>query len=806
MAWPGRGGAACPAGSRPSVDGTPPEFTQLYGHPCRFRAKGRAVSVDPMPANRKDNVDLICNIAELAGLFKRSSNLEDFLQTVVSVVAYHMRAAVCSVYLYDESSKELVLTATQGLSADSVGKVRLRIGEGLTGLALRELRPIREGSGRRNPNFKFIPGIREEQYQAFLAVPILRGLDRVGVLVLQDPVENYFDENDTKALQAIAAQLATTIENAKLLITLHQMQENRAPTAPEPEVESPAELKLVRGTPASSGIAIGKATIFGTDQDGFELRDARETSGWTLDDFHRALAKTEQQLEALQLALEERLADVASMIFSAHLLIVKDDKFSGAMQALIEQGVPVERAIQSVVNDYIQLFGSSANPRLREKVQDVKDIGRRLITNLDVSEEASADYGGRIIIAGELMPSDILKLSAQKAEGLVLVSGGVTSHVAILARSLQLPMVIAENRALFNIHTDTLLALDGDQGNLYIDPSPDVLRSFRELAEHRRMLEHEELDVKEKTYTSDGRPIQLLCNINMLSELPVARRLKAEGVGLYRSEFPFIVRNDFPSEEEQYRVYRKLLVEMAGKPVVFRTLDIGGDKMLSYFPSINESNPFLGLRAIRFSLRYRNIFEQQLRALLRAGAGEELRIMFPLVSSVEDFEDARLVVQECLRQLASEGLPHNPHPRLGAMIELPSAVEVANELAQEADFLSIGGNDLVQYMLAVDRTNELISDLYVAYHPAVLRALKRVAEAAQRNEKHLSFCGEMATDPKMIPFLIGIGIQSLSVEARQLPRVQRAISQIDAHEAEKRAAHLLSLGRTREVAQALELG
>lgn len=759
-----------------------------------------------MAVMRKDNVDLICNIAELAGLFKKSSNLEDFLQTVVSIVAYHMRSAVCSVYLYDEETRELVLTATQGLSPDSIGKVRLKLGEGLTGLALKELRPIREGSGVRNPNFKFIPGIREEQFQAFLAVPIVRGLERVGALVLQDPVENYFDDNDTKALQAIAAQLAATIENAKLLITLHQMEEKQVSGKAEPPPPpDESELKFIRGTPASAGIAIGRAFVFGADQDHFDIAPNAASRAWTIEDFHRSLAKTEQQLEALQLQMEERLADVASMIFSAHLLIVKDDKFSGAMQALMESGTPVETAIATVVNQYIHLFGNSANPRLREKVQDVKDIGRRLVKNLQPGEESTGDYRGRVIIAGELMPSDILKLSAQKAEGLVLVGGGVTSHVAILARSLQLPMVMVEDRNLFKLGSDVVLALDGEQGNLYANPTPDVLKTFRDLAENRRAMEREEQLIADRTETRDGVRVRLLCNINMLSEVPAARRLKAEGVGLYRSEFPFIVRSDFPSEEEQFRVYRKLLDGMAGRPVVFRTLDIGGDKMLSYFPRVNESNPFLGLRAIRFSLRHRDIFARQLRALLRAGHDTDLQIMFPLVSSVEDLTDARAVVQACIRELADEGIPHNPKPKLGAMIELPSAVEIADELAQEADFLSIGGNDLVQYMLAVDRTNEHISDLYVAYHPAVLRALHRVTQAAKRHGKPVSFCGEMAADPKMIPFLIGIGIDALSVEARQLPRVHQTVCALSAAEAGEKACRLLGLGRVRDVAKALEI-
>ncbi len=760
-------------------------------------------AINPAGPMRKDNVDLICSIAELSGLFRNSSTLDDFLRNVVSIVAYHMRSAVCSVYLYEDATQELVLTATQGLNPESIGRVRLKLGEGLTGAALKELRPIREGSGTQNPQFKFIPGIQEEQYRAFLAVPITRGLQRVGALVLQDPVENYFDENDTKALQAIAAQLAATIENAKLLIALHDMRQAQPAAAPGrgPGVQE----KFIRGTAAAGGLAVGHALVLGG---GLELFDAPPAGGypqWTAADFDRALATTERQLEALQQQLEEKLADVASMIFSAHLLIVKDAKFSGAMRALIGRGHPVEAAIRSVAKEYIHLFGRSENPRLREKVQDVRDIARRLFQNLLDAAESSGDYQGRIIVAGDLMPSDIVKLAAQRAGGLVMVGGGSTSHVAILSKSLQLPMVIADHPALFAMGPHTRIALDGDQGNVFLDPSPEVLRSFRELEESRKALELAGESAPDRTVTADGVPIQLFCNINMLSELDVARRLKAAGVGLYRSELPFIIRNDFPSEEEQFRVYTRLLDGMPEKPVIIRTLDIGGDKILSYFPTGKEANPFLGLRAIRFSLRNRDIFAQQLRALLRAGAGRELNIMFPLVSSVEDFTDARAVVEECAATLAREGIPHQAAPRLGAMIELPSAVEICDELAQEADFLSIGGNDLVQYMLAVDRTNEHISDLYVTHHPAVLRALHRVAAAGRRHGKPVSFCGEMAADPKLAPFLVGIGIHRLSVEPRQIPRLQRILAGVDTREAESRANRILSMGRVRDVARALEI-
>ncbi len=747
---------------------------------------------------RKNNVDLICNIGELAGLFEKSTSLEDFLQTVVNVVAYHMRAAVCSVYLYDEESGLLSLTATQGLNVTS--PVRLKLGEGLTGTALKELRPIREGSGEKSPHYKYIPGISEEKYQAFLAVPILRGIARIGVLVLQDPVTDYFDDNDTKALQAIAAQLATTIENAKLLMTLHQVRQTRPDTTPV----AATEIKFVKGKPAARGHAMGRPTIFGELAGPFVVDDDALSDARTEEDFLRSLRRTEEQLEKLQVKMQERLADVASMIFSAHLLIVKDPKFSGEMRRLIQDGSAPAAAINQVVCRYIDLFSSSANPRLREKVQDLKDLGRRLLQNLRPGEEDSVDYAGHIVIARELLPSDILKLAAQKAEGILQVGGAITSHIAILSRSLGLPMVVADDNRLFSLAPHQHLLVDGDLGNVYIDPDESVVKGFAELMASEREIDTLAEGVGDVTQTLDGVTIRLMANINMISELKTALKLKAEGVGLYRSEFPFIIRNSFPSEEEQLRVYKIILDQMEGREVLFRTLDVGGDKMLSYFPSVEESNPFLGLRAIRFSFRYKDIFFQQVRALLRAGAGAKLKIMFPMISSVDDFIQARDLVQTCIQQLRTEKAQFNDAPALGAMIELPAAVEVAPELAREADFISIGGNDLVQYMLAVDRTNQHISDLYLSHHPAVLRALKRIADACIGAEKPLSFCGEMAADPRMLPFLIGIGIHRFSVESRMIPPVHRAIALMRASECQALADRLLAMGRIVDVEAALK--
>lgn len=751
-------------------------------------------------AMAKDNVDLICDIGELAGLFEKSHSLSDFLQSAVSIVAFHMRAAVCSIYLYDADREVLTLAATQGLNAEGVGKVTLKLGEGIVGTAMKELRPICEGHGSLNPNFKPIDGIFEENYEAFLAVPILlRGVMRVGVLVTQDPQPNYFHENDIKALRAISSQLAVVIENAKLLMSLHEAEQR----VNEPkEEELPVQPTFVKGVTASSGVVRGTAVV--VDGHGYDVLTAPgddDANPASMEDFELALQESIAQLTVLQNRMEERLGDVASLIFNAHLLILKDEGFSGQMRKLIEQGTPADRAVTSVVNDYIGLFSKSKNPRLQEKVLDVKDLGHRLLRNIRQHGEDQGDYAGQILIARELLPSDVLKFAAQNVEGIVIVQGGVTAHISILARSLRVPMVFVDNEAILKVDEGCMILIDANQGTLFIDPSEAVLRQYDAIVNRQ---DSERLAVKPETFTVDGTKIKLLSNVNLLSDIEFAIENQAEGIGLYRSEFPFIIRNEFPSEEAQRLIYERIYQDMPDKEVVLRTLDVGGDKKLPYHQHDEEANPFLGLRAIRFSLKNLPIFKQQLRAMLRAGADRNLKIMFPFISSVDDFLEAKEVIQVCVRELAAEELPHNPAPKVGLMVELPAAVEIIDELAEASDFFSIGTNDLIQYLLAVDRTNESVSSMYVCHHPAVLRSVYRIVNSAIHNDVDVSVCGDMALNEDMLKFLIGIGVRKISIDPQQIPRVQAFISGLHTEEARRHARKLLRFGTLREVNQFLE--
>ena len=756
------------------------------------------------PAGRRDrrsvknrpasSVEMICSVGELANLFRQGQDIRGFLAQVVAIVSRHMDTDVCSIYLFNEKEEHLVLQATAGLNPDMVGRLTLAAGEGLTGLALKELRPIREGRGRENPCFKPVPGSGEERFESFLAVPIIRGIRRVGVLVLQDEATSRYTKSDALALKAIASQLAGTLENAQLLIELPNR--DKAPST------HPEAGRLVRGTPAVEGVALGRAyTMKGHQTGDNRIKTWNDLYRTDLEGFREAINRSETQLENLQAKLEEELSDVASLIFSAHLLMLRDSGFSGSMERLIAGGLSPRAAVEQVANQYISIFGASDNPRMREKILDIKDLGHRILKNLvEDDSDNTGDYSGQIILADEMLPSELLKLAAQKAEGIVLFGGGVTAHLTVLARSLQLPLMSTEDEGLFRIPSNTDLALDGFGGLLIVGPDQAAKQRILQLKHGADRIETLEASARSETYTADGERIRLRATVNLLSDIKIARRLKAEGIGLYRSEFPFLIRNDFPSEEEQYRIYKQVVQGLEAPLVTLRTLDVGGDKILSYLPESQEANPFLGLRAIRFLLENKKVFVGQLKAMIRAGGKERnIRILFPLISSADDFLNAKTIVRKSLRFLERDGLGSYPMPDLGAMIELPSAVEMAPELAREADFLSLGTNDLIQYMLGVDRTNQKVADLFDTRHPAVFRAVRKVVEAAQSAGCPLSVCGIMSKDPRSVYYLIGLGVREFSLEPAGIPGIQDSVSRMEMSRARKDAEVLSALGRSAEI-------
>lgn len=737
-----------------------------------------------------DHVRLLCDLGELTAALRSSASIAEYLDKTVAMVAQHMNADVCSVYLYEEEDRSLILRATRGLNREGVGTVRLGLGQGLVGLALKEMRPIREERGSAHPSYRFFEGLREEEFDSFLAVPVLRGIERLGALVLQRDVKRPFSSQDVTAMQAAANQLATAIDYARLVLT------DQSGKAIAPGVEDEGYRGLYKGTSASVGIGLGPATVWERRRDLATAAGAMSAGRVEPRDLREAIDRTRAELEGLQDRVGERLSDVASLLFAVQMLMLKDANFAGRMEQLVDKGVHPAQAVLQVAQSYVAMFSKHHTAAIREKVDEVRDLASRILYNLRPGGAPRLSAAGEIVIARELLPSDMLVLGAEDAAGVVLVGGGATSHVAILARSLGLPLVIADHAELSGVAEGTPVLLDAEAGNVYVDPTEEIRTTFSRQQEARLQHDKGSRSLGPVT-TADGTGVALLANINLLSDVKLTRELGLAGVGLYRTEFPFLVRSTFPTEEEQYVIYRRLVEDMDGSMVTFRTLDVGGDKVLAYFGDHREPNPFLGMRSIRFTLGHRTVFEDQVRAILRAGTDATIRIMFPMISSVEEFDEARLVVKNGAEQL---GLPLPP---IGMMVELPAAVEVADELAARADFFSIGTNDLVQYLLAADRTNEKVAYLYQTHHPAVLRAVARVVRAARKARLDVSVCGDMAHQTPMLEFLLGVGVRSLSVDPVHALRVGESIASVRLSEARETTERLLSCASSTETARVL---
>ncbi len=747
--------------------------------------------------NGDEHLQLMVDFGEVTALLAGSTDLQGFLDSTVQMVADHLQTEVCSIYLYDEDTRLLTLSATYGLSFSAVGHVQLMIGEGLVGKALKELRPICTANASQSPDYKFFPESGEAAYEALLAIPILRGIEKIGVLVAQRGEKRLFTNSEILAMRALTAQLATSIETARALLQMA----SQAVAAAEP-LSRGAEL-FISGRSASPGYALAQSVLFDRHPADKILKQNQGTATGvgSSEDLKRSLALTTDQLEQLQVGLGERLPEIASLIFEAHLMMLKDRSFTGQMFDRIAEGISASRAIAETAGKYIATFEASSHDYMREKARDVEDLALRLLSNLsEDGDSGERDWKGCIVIVRELLPSDILKITLEEVAGIVMVSGGLTSHIAILVRSLNLPMVIADNAELMQVPNGTRVLLDADVGNVYINPSELVLERFRERDRVRDTADLQKTAMLEQTFLQDGGAVTLLANINLLSELDLARELKAEGVGLYRTEFPFLIRQALPTEDEQFNVYVRLLERMQGQHVTIRTLDAGGDKVLSFFDDAGEANPALGLRSTRLTLRYREVFDHQIRAILRAGVKVgALRIMFPMISSLDEFAEARKRVFDCVTKLEEElGIPIK-RPLVGMMVELPAVLEIIDDFAEEADFFSIGTNDFIQYMLAVDRANDHVSDYYCPHHPAVLRGLKRISEAAIRHQIDCSVCGEMAHDMRYVPFFLGIGIRQLSVDPHYLPAVQQCVMAWSAAKATAYADQLLTKSLISEI-------
>jgi phosphotransferase system enzyme I (PtsP) len=759
-----------------------------------------------MPEETGENLGLR-TLEDISALILHSHDLQETLDNIVNLVAKRMASDVCSIYLLEEDGETLKLHATRGLSRLSVG-ITMKTSEGLTGLAVESRGVVATDNAPLHPRYKYFRQTKEEKVLSFLGVPFFERNNPIGVIVVQNRQARTFTPAEISAVTTIAWQISSIVSNAKLLDSIRKKEEERAYYEAEVErlkkegvlkaepVRRPASHRAVlTGIGIAPGFAVGKVSIL---NHGHAAEPVLERARPRAEEQRRlqiALEKARIQTIYLEKRVGEMLSEADAAIFHSHLMILEDRGFIGKITVLIDEGLGAERAVSEVVGHYVAAFSKMEDPYLRERSADMEDIGRRLVDALNGNNRAPEKLkDNRIIIARELLPSDLATMDPGKVIGIATEKGNLNAHAAIMARALGIPAVFGVDGLLKQVGIKSEVIVDGTSGCVYLNPDGSVKLEYERLQGEYDLKQRALEGIRElPAVTPDGCRITLLANIGLISDVRVAHLHGAEGVGLYRTEFPFMTRSAFPDRFEQAGVYRKVLEGFPGLPVTIRTLDIGGDKGLSYFPHPKEDNPFLGWRSIRVSLEREDIFREQLAGVLLASPYGKCKLMFPLISGVDEVRAIRRILEEVKDELTREGKPFDPEIGVGIMVELPAAVLVAEMLAQEVDYFSIGTNDLIQYTLACDRNNQRVKKWYDPYHPAVLHSIKRVADAAAGAGKQATLCGEMAGEPINAILLMGLGIRSFSLSAPCIPRVKEAIRHITLARARRIADRVLRM-------------
>jgi len=731
-------------------------------------------------------------LEDISTLILHSHDMQETLDNIVNLVAKRMESDVCSIYLLDDDGETLRLQSTRGLSRASVGKITMKTSEGLTGLVVEQRGVVSLKNAHEHPRYKYFRETKEERYQSFLGIPMFERKSPVGVIVVQHREARDYTNTEISTLSTIAYQISSIVINAKLLDSIRTKEEERARLELELQkihgLEMPGGDLLPGETGKAPGARNGTGVSPGFAIGGIYILSRRNPLEGTIvetalppEEEHKRLQLALEKARIQTLYMEKRVAETLSeedaAIFHTHLMILEDRGFLAKIRELVDQEYGAARAVQEVVNFYIAAFSRMEDPYLRSRSADMEDIGRRLLDSLDGHEGDSHQLEEkRLLVAADILPSDLATMDLEKILGIVTEKGDVNSHAAIMARSLGIPAVVGVNGILRQLGLKDELIIDGNSGHVYINPGQLIRTEYLRLQRDYGLKRRELAELQDlPALTTDGFRISLKANIGLISDIRVARENGAEGIGLYRTEFPYMARKTFPNRREQAALYSKILDGFNGLPVTIRTLDIGGDKGLPYFNHPPEENPFMGWRAIRISLDCRDIFREQLAAILIASVGHDARIMFPMISGVEEMEQIREIVAEVRQELNESGTPFNENIPMGIMIEIPAAVQIAEVLARSSDFFSIGTNDLIQYTLAADRNNPKVKGYYTPYHPAVLHSIRRVADAAHGRGIPVSLCGEMASDPLSALLLVGLGITDLSMASPAIPLVKQVL-------------------------------
>jgi len=754
-----------------------------------------------------DRVQLLSDVAEVVA---RSHDLQETLNNVIDLVAKRLDADVCSIYLSDTDRKHLTLHATIGLDVGAIGTVRMALGEGLVGKTAEARVPIAVERASEDPAYRYFPQTGEDRFESFLAAPLLVQGTPIGVLAIQTVEPRRFERGDTELLATCAHLLAPVLMNAALLDMVSTNEEDRtrrlaeiaAGTPDERPSREPAspEDGILSGIATARGIAIGPVHwLADIDLDTIEYTAGSPEQERA--DLQRAIADARRELDAAREQTGERFGPEFAAVFYTQTQILEDAGFLRSLEQQVAETGDAFIAVNRVLQSYRETFEKMEDPYFRERGADILDVGRRVISCLVGVRQDTPDFPeGAIVVVDQVLPGLFARLEVERIGALVSEHGGVTSHGAIFARTLEIPSVTGVSGIFEASRTGQQAIVDGGSGRIYLDPDAHLVAEYRR-TQQRYAVAVEHLDAlrERPAETLDGRRIVLSANLGLLNDLRLIEQHGAEGVGLFRTELLALAHRGFPSEQEQEQLYERVCSVMSPLPVTIRTLDLGGEKGLPNLGLEDEENPQLGCRSIRLTLRKPRLFREQLRAVLRASRVGNVRLLLPMVSSIAELREAKALLEDVKDELRAEGSEFDEELPVGSMIEVPAAALIADVLARECDFLSIGTNDLTQYTLAVDRGNERVAHLYDPLHPAVLTLIDASLRAGSRAGIPVSVCGEMATNPLAVPLLIGLGISELSGAPSAVPVVKEITRALDAGAVEEDARRALLAASASEV-------
>lgn len=728
-----------------------------------------------------------------------ANDLSDALGVLVKHVSKAIDAEAVSVYLIDNKSAEYVLIATEGLNKYAESRVRIALDSGLLGLVGRREEPINLEDASAHPDYYQNSLLGEEHLKGFLGVPIIQHRKLYGVLIVQQSEQRCFDDAEEAFLITLAAQLGGIIAHAEAAGELDLLTRPKKPLGVTTVEVAQASLTGIGCVP---GVAIGTGVVVYPPADLDAVpRHLSDDVDAEVAVFYQALDSVRDDMRRLGRRIQSTLADEEHALFDVYLRILDKDSLGAEVARVIrDEKLSAQAALAFVIKKQVQQFESVEDDYLRERASDFRDLGRRVLAELQLTQRQEVDYPRRTVLIGEeITAAELAEVPEGQLVGVISAKGSNNSHVAILARALGVPTVMGVRGLKAEHLSRRAVVVDGYYGHVFISPSKTVLAEFKQLVQEEEELNQSLVSLRDKpAETSDNHRISLQVNTGLAMDAGLSMSVGAEGIGLYRSEVPFMSRDRFPSEDEQTIIYRQLLKAFAPRRVTMRTLDIGGDKMLPYFP-VEEDNPYLGWRGIRITLDHPDVFLIQVRAMMRAGEElNNLRIMLPMVTTLGEVDEAIYLIDQAYEELLEEGCKIEKPP-LGVMIEVPAAAYLARELAKRVNFLSVGSNDLTQYVLAVDRNNARVAELYDALHPAMLRMLIKIVEGGHAAGVEVSICGEMASDPLAVILLLAMGFDALSMNSASLPRVKWVIRHFSLAHARRILAAALELEHVAEI-------